>query len=177
MDSNTLIRFEVTLMFEQYLAYQRIHLRRLFRFLRLIAYLSLVCFLFAPAFPLDGNPSLLQKYVDLWTLLILPGLIFVLAPISLARGARKRWKAVSELQETQRYELTDRGLSVTADSFHGSMEWKYFRRAETAGDMILLWQGQPMARIIPMAALGGQENVEAFKALLRSKVPDCKRLR
>lgn len=176
MDSDTPIRFDVTLTFEQYLAYQRVYLRRQFRFLRPIAYLSLICFVFAPAFPLEGNPSLPQKYVDFGTLLILPGLIFVLAPSTLVRGARKRWAATGELQETQHYELTDRGISVTGDSFRAHTDWKYYRRAETAGDMILLWAGQPIARIIPVAALGTSENVEAFKTLLRSKVPDCKRL-
>ncbi|HZK82556.1 MAG TPA: hypothetical protein VFC46_15845 [Humisphaera sp.] len=174
MDS--VIRFEFTLTFGDFLRYQYFLQSKQRRLLLPFAILSFLCFMLMPWIPVSGHSSLRQKYRD-YFVLFLPWLIFMVVPLIIRFSAKKRWNAAPNLQEPRVYEFSDAGISVTGRSFAGSTLWNLIPRAEMAGPMILLIGTQREAHIVPLDAVGDSEKVESFKSLIRRKVPDCKNLR
>jgi hypothetical protein len=173
MDS--IIRIEFTPTFQQYLQFTQSTARYPFRRLRPFAYISLFCFAMSPLID-ERNQTVLQAYGTFSKALFLPGLLFVFLPASVYFTSRKRWRISSELREPKVYEFSDAGMSVTGTSFHGVQSWTSLVSAQTNGSMIFLVNGQRAAHLIPADAFGNTPQLEAFKTLLRAKVPDCKRL-
>lgn len=174
MDSAICIQFTPT--FLQYKQFVEYTAKRRTRWLRPFGVIALVCFLFVPLLPFEGNPTLLAKYTTCEGFLILPGVLFVFLPLSVYFSAKKRWNTAAELRALRNYEFSDAGLSVSGETFQGFTKWVNIVRAEASGQLIFLYTGQALAYLIPVDCFEDLEQVETFKTLVRKHVTDCTRL-
>ena len=174
---NVICQVEVKPIFADYL---RLNLHVIFRRLRVVAGLavfSLLGFLLGlPWMPFEGNPDLLTRYRGGLPLLILPGIVFILLPLSVYWDARRRWKSADELREVRRYQFTESDIEVLGTTFSGRTDWKNIIRAERAGPLILLVTSQQAFYIIPIRAFPNTSEAEKFRRWLKEKIPNCTRL-
>jgi hypothetical protein len=174
--SPALFRFEFTLDLADYAAMMRSTVRRVQRAVRWPMVIFLVAYLLIVAVPDGENSSVLDRAGEWWGFLVLPAFFYLLVPLASRRAARKRWIAAPALQERLIYEFSDLGLSMSGESYQQSCHWKNFVSAELAGPVILILTAANVVYIIPVRALGREEQVLEFKTFLRGKAPDCRRL-
>ena len=157
--------------FNWYLLYRR------FWWLFLVACLLLLYFAFAPFMPQQDHPSALTAYGRAWGALLYPVMFLIVVPLTAVISTRRRWKNAAEIREPRSYEFSDAGIKVAGPSFQASVSWQNIGRAETTGTLILLFTRQNLAYLIPEGSFQSEKDANEFKALLRQKVNNCRRLR
>jgi len=171
------IEFSFTPTLADYLLFQRVAQRRQLRFVRLLGAILLIVFVILPLAPDADHRSVIARYCDSASALIIPALAFLFFPVANYVSARKRWTAATELQETRTFRISETEIMIRGASFNSSTSWENIRSAETAGQLLFLKTAQRLYYFIPLTAIGDTQKVDELKSLLRRKVKDCKRLR
>ena len=163
------IRISTTPTFGAYLRFVVWAALRPVRFLVPFAIIALVCFLLAPVIPLEQQGAVARYRASLaW--LILPGIVFVLLPLSSYFGARRRWQSAAELRAPRGYVFSDEGVDVTADSFNSHVAWKHVVTADKQRDQVLLGTAQNQFYLVPLDDFESKEQLDRFLGLVKSKV-------
>ena len=138
------------------------------------AILAIFCFLVAPTIHLGDPPQPMASYGSAWAVLILPGIVFVMVPVSIILVARKRWRTVPELRAPRAYVFSDAGIEIVADSFHSTFGWDLLVTALRSGDQVLLGTGQNLFYFFRVTDFSSPEDYERLRSLVSSKVADCR---
>ena len=167
------IRIATTPTFGAYLRFVMWAAFRQVRFLIPFAIFALICFLLAPVIPFEQQGTLARYRASL-AVLILPGIVFVLLPLSSYFGARKRWQTAVELRAPRTYVFNDVGVDIAADSFNSQIAWKHVVTADKHRDQVLLGTAQRQFYLVPTQDFESQEQFGRFLELVKSKVPNCR---
>jgi len=167
------IKLSTTPTFGAYLRFVMWAAFRQVRWLIPFAVLALVCFLLAPVIPFERQGPLARYRASL-AVLILPGIVFALLPLSSYLGARKRWRAAVELRAPRTYVFNDSGVDIAAGSFNSEVAWNHVVTADRHRDQILLGTAQKQYYLVPVHDFESREQFGRFLELVRCKVPNCR---
>jgi hypothetical protein len=167
------IRISTTPTFSAYARFVMWAAFRQCRFLVPFAILALICFLLAPVIPLERQGAMARYRASL-SGLILPGMVFVLLPLSSYYAARKRWQNATELRAPRTYVFSDEGVDIAAQSFNSHVAWKHVVTADQHRDQILLGTAQKQFYLVLVDDFESQEQFDRFLELVRSKVANCR---
>jgi hypothetical protein len=159
------IELDVTLEFRDYL---RVNF---WFFLRKLKFL-LALLLIAMLYPLLTAIGLMEgsERDNYWGLLI-PFGFFALLFGANYYGARRYWESNASIRETKRYTLTERGIDVAGPTAGGYSGWENVREAFEKEHSFILFVSTQETYIIPKRFFDGGSQIEAFRDLLRRRLP------
>ncbi len=173
----TPITVTVTLTFADYLrlnfwaSFGRLRLALLL--LTVLALLALVVYIANPWLPHEGKSEPANLYLHSLSVLILPGIIFVLIfvlPASAYFQARLRWRRACELRDPHTYSFSESGIQIKGPRSEGTMAWSLIASARRRGSLIWLATAQPLYYMIPVRAFADESQLQRFCHLVERKV-------
>jgi hypothetical protein len=167
------IRIATTPTFGGYLRFAMWMGLRQIRFLVPFAIFAFIAFLLAPVVPFEQQGAVARYRASLGVL-ILPGIVFVLLPLSIYCGARKRWQIAAELRAPRTYVFSDAGIDIAADTFNSQVAWTHVVTAYKSRDQILLGTGQKQFYLVPVEGFESREQFARFLELVKSKIAHCR---
>ena len=106
--------------------------------------------------------------------LVLPGILFVLVPLSVYHGARKRWNSAPELRVPRTYYFSDTGISIAAETFKAEFAWTHIVAAFKSRDHVLLGTAQRQFHFVRTSDFESPEQFARFLELVKRNVPKCR---
>lgn len=150
---------------EDFLRLNRVLYWRQLRMLIAFAVVSLLLFATYP-FLAVRSPGILESYISVWSILILPGLAGFLI-FALERSARKRWRDAAEIRATRDYQIDEAGIHVTSATFNGFLAWEHLVERKEAGGFLYLRTTQNQYYFFPLSLV---PDPAALRALVATKV-------
>ena len=167
------IRVTAAPTFNAYVRFQLWFFFRQVKWLIPFSVLGLLCFLCWPLFA-SAEISLLSRYRACLGVLILPGIIFGLGPVSVILSARKRWQEAAELRVPKIYIFSASSIEILADTFRSTMAWSLITVARNGADQVLLGGAQNVFYLVPMKGFDSPDSYSRFRELVAGKVADSK---
>ena len=165
------IELDVTLEFRDYLWVNFWFFLRKLKFLLLLLLIAMLYPLLTVTGLMEGSEK--DNY---WGLLIPFGLFALLLGANYY-GARRYWDSNASIRETKRYTFDERGINVAGPTAGGYSGWENVREAFEKEHSFILFVSTHEMYIIPKRFLGGTGVLEAFRNLLRRRLPSKAKLK
>ena len=91
--------------------------------------------------------------------------------------ARNTMRTSAAFNGDLRYTFDEKGVGATTSASQSQMGWAGFHRAAELKDFFLLYMSSRVFHIVPKRSFSSADQLEAFKALLRSRMEGKTRLR
>jgi hypothetical protein len=168
------IRVSTVPTFGAYLRFLLLLAFRQVRFLIPFALGLLILFFVFPFMPFIESRGVIATYRDSLPMLILPGIVFVLIPVSNVWAARRRWRDAAELHVPRTYVFSDTGIEVIADTFHSEVAWSHIVIARKSAGQVSLGTAQKLFYLVPVGEFESSQSYDQFRLLVTQKVANSK---
>ncbi|MCK3684602.1 YcxB family protein [Maribellus sp. YY47] len=81
--------------------------------------------------------------------MVFSALILIFIPISVYFSAKKNFYTHGRLQEQIVYEITDKEINISGESFKSQMTWEKTYKVQELKDWFLIYQNKLVANVIP----------------------------
>jgi hypothetical protein len=102
--------------------------------------------------------------------------VFILLPLAVILQVWLRWHAAPLLREAVTVELGEDGIVTTAATASGKTAWANVRKVKRRWGLVIVTQTSRISYLIPLRAFPDPASYEAFKTLVKQKVPDSRHL-